>query len=283
VNRRHFLKNAGALALGFAGLQHAAAFGTKELPANAGFGPLLSDRDKIFDLPKGFSYQIISRSGEQMNDGFIVPRRLDAMAAFPGPAGVTLIVRNHEVNLNVKAKEGAFGKNCELLPRLRPELLYDAGKNGEPALGGTTTLVYDTRARRERLSEGGKLQALVVNDQPSLDTRNWEDQKVTPGALLRVKWIDLDEIESPQDDLRRRGFAQGAACFARGEGMWYGRDAVYFACTSGGREKKGQIWRYFPSPHEGTPEEEKDPGKLELFVEPNDGNLVENADNLTGC
>jgi len=81
--------------------------------------------------------------------------------------------------------------------------------------------------------------------------------------------------------LRHRGFAQGAARFARGEGMWYGREAIYFACTNGGRKEIGQIWRYFPSPSEGKPEEEKNPGKLELFVEPNDGNLVENADNLT--
>ena len=63
--------------------------------------------------------------------------------------------------------------------------------------------------------------------------------------------------------------------------MWYGRGAVYFVCTSGGRAKKGQIWRYLPSPHEGTPEEARDPGTLELFVEPNDGGLIDNADNLT--
>jgi secreted PhoX family phosphatase len=81
--------------------------------------------------------------------------------------------------------------------------------------------------------------------------------------------------------LRRRGLAQGAACFARGEGAWYGNDAIYVACTNGGRKKKGQIWRYVPSLFEGAPEERNDPGKLELFVEPNDGDLVDNADNLT--
>lgn len=381
MNRRHFLKNAGAFVLGFAGL-HELIAGGKKKPA-LGFGPLLSDPDKIFDLPKGFSYQIISRSGQAMDDGFIVPRRCDAMAAFLGSGGMTLIVRNHEVNSYAKAQEGAFGENYELLARLQPESFYDAGNNGKPALGGTTTLVYDTRARRlvsqhlslagtlrncaggptpwnswitceetvdrageicaqdhgynfevpvsstpglatpvplkamgrfnheavavhpatsivyqtedrdegliyrfkpnvpERLSAGGKLQALAAIDQQSLDTRNWKDQKVDPGARLRVQWIDLEEIESPKDDLRHRGFASGAACFARGEGMWYGNDAIYFACTSGGLKKKGQIWRYFPSPHEGMPEEKNNPGELELFVEPNDGNLVENADNLT--
>jgi secreted PhoX family phosphatase len=96
-----------------------------------------------------------------------------------------------------------------------------------------------------------------------------------------VTWIDLDDVESPEDDLRFRGFASGAARFARGEGMWYGRGAIYFACTNGGSEKKGQIWKYTPSPDEGKPEESREPGRLELFVEPNDGTLVENADNLT--
>jgi len=115
-----------------------------------------------------------------------------------------------------------------------------------------------------------------VVDQPSLDTRNWDEQKVVPGSVLRVKWLDLEDIEAPNDDLRLRGFAQGAARFARGEGAWYGNDAIYFACTNGGRKKKGQIWRYIPSPFEGAPAEQNDPGKLELFVE-----LVDNADNLT--
>ena len=63
--------------------------------------------------------------------------------------------------------------------------------------------------------------------------------------------------------------------------MWYGNDAIYFACTNGGHEKLGQIFRYVPSPAEGTPEEENQPGKLELFIEPNDGRLVTNGDNLT--
>jgi secreted PhoX family phosphatase len=73
----------------------------------------------------------------------------------------------------------------------------------------------------------------------------------------------------------------GACRFARGEGMWYGNDAIYFACTNGGPEYKGQIWRYVPSPAEGTPEESRQPGRLHLFVEPNDQGLIDNCDNLT--
>jgi secreted PhoX family phosphatase len=63
--------------------------------------------------------------------------------------------------------------------------------------------------------------------------------------------------------------------------MWYGNGAVYWCCTNGGKKQKGQIWKYTPSIHEGLSREENSPGTLELFVEPNDGNIVENCDNVT--
>ena len=132
------------------------------------------------------------------------------------------------------------------------------------------------------LAAGGRLQALVVIDKPSLDTRNWEDEaglQVRPRDRLRTSWIDIDNVDSPENDLRYQGFSNGAARFARGEGMWYGNDAVYFACTNGGPANKGQVWRYEPGLHEGTTDEA--PGTLELFIEPNDADLVENCDNLT--
>ena len=98
---------------------------------------------------------------------------------------------------------------------------------------------------------------------------------------MDVEWIDLDNIDNPNDDLRFRGFEDGAARFARGEGMWYGNDAIYFACTNGGPEKLGQIWKYVPSPVEANAKESNNPGSLELFVESMDSTIIENADNLT--
>ena len=159
-----------------------------------------------------------------------------------------------------------------------------------PALG----IVYQTEDREDsliyrfipntprKLVDGGRLEALVIVDQPSRDTRNWETgNRLALGATLPVAWIEMDDVESPEDNLRYRGFEGGAARFARGEGMWTGKDGIYFACTSGGHARKGQIWRYVPSPFEGTEKEADAPGALELLVEPNDGGLIENADNLT--
>jgi len=386
ISRRHFFRTAGTVALGFYGLRSLLNNSAPSQAAAArptGYGALLPDSAKLLDLPEGFSYRVISRLGDRMDDGLLVPGRADGMAAFAGPGGKTLLIRNHEIDPDNMA-EGPFGPRNELLSRVAPSLLYDNGKRQAPGLGGTTTLVYDTKVGKlerqflslagthrncaggptpwnswisceetvtraggtneqdhgynfevpaamtarpvspvplkamgrfnheavavdprsgvvyqtedrndgliyrfiprtpERLADGGRLQALQVKGVPGLDSRNWNDNvTMAPGQSVDVEWIDLAEIDSPNDDLRLRGFAQGAARFARGEGMWYGRDAVYFACTNGGAAKKGQIWRYVPSLVEGRPGEKMSPGRLELFVEPNDGKIVENADNLT--
>lgn len=42
-----------------------------------------------------------------------------------------------------------------------------------------------------------------------------------------------------------------------------------------------RFWSYVPSPNEGTAQEANTPGKLKLFLEPNDSALLQNADNLT--
>lgn len=383
VSRRRFL-GAAAVSLGLAGLR--SLFDADRLLAVAPtdrFGPLIDDPDGILALPRGFTYRIVSRAGEAMNDGLVVPSDHDGMAAFPAPDGLTLLVRNHEVAWGAPAARGPFGAEHAFLDRIDADRIFDAGTGAGPALGGTTTLLYDTRRQRlvghrlslvgtirncaggptpwgswvsceetvqragdgrlhehgwnfevpaawdaplavpvplkamgrfnheaiavdpvsgavyeteddneglfyrflpaepGNLAGGGRLQALAVVEQPSLDTRNRTVDLVPVGRRFEVRWIDVDDVESPDDDLRYRGYAAGAARFARAEGIWRGDDGIYFACTNGGREGKGQIWRYVPSPHEGTPRESEAPATLELFVEPNDSTLVENADNLT--
>lgn len=380
ISRRRFLAGAAAVTAGFTGLHHFTAFAG---PRRNGYGPLVPDPRGIFDLPRGFSYQIISRPGDRMSDGFFVPTVPDGMAAFQGPGTRTILVRNHEINVAARGEDGPFGAGNALLDRIGKDKLYDAGAGDIPALGGTTTVVYDTRHQhlvsqhlslvgtvrncaggptpwgswitceestvsageiaaknhgynfevpatldariadpiplklmgrfnheaiavdpnsgvvyetedrhdgliyrfipdtRDRLRDGGRLQALVVRDRPGLDTRNWEEITVEPGTWLDVEWVDLEDVEAPNDDLRYRGFADGAARFARGEGMWYGNDVIYFACTNGGMAQAGQIWKYQPSPSEGEDGERGEPGRLQLFIEPNDTTILENCDNVT--
>lgn len=129
---------------------------------------------------------------------------------------------------------------------------------------------------RGQLRAGGKLQALALGNGIA-DTRNWAERQLTVGSPLPVRWIDIDNVESPEDDLRLRGHVAGAALFARGEGIHMGNSArqheMFFTCTSGGRGKMGQVFRYRPSLHGG--------GELCLFFESLDSRVLNYGDNIT--
>ncbi len=127
-------------------------------------------------------------------------------------------------------------------------------------------LLYRFVPKDSQTYQEGQLQALMISDRPKDRTRT----DFPGGVRFKVEWVDLEDPLSPGDTLRDEGFEQGAAQFTRGEGIWYGQDAIYFACTNGGRIQGGQVWRYFPASEE-----------LELFLEPNDYDLLKNCDNLT--
>lgn len=166
------------------------------------------------------------------------------------------------------------------------------------AVDPTTGVVYLTEdqadgliyrflpSARGELAKGGRLQALALVDQTAADTRNWPGApQVWPqGRRLKVRWIDLSDVEAPNSDLRMRGHAAGAALFARGEGaaLAIGSEgaAIYFACTSGGAAKRGQVWRYHPSLHEGQSGEAEAPGEIELFVESRSEAEFDMCDNI---
>jgi secreted PhoX family phosphatase len=392
-SRREFLRQSSAYSLGFLALrqcvQNATAAdiaGEAASPA-IGYGPLVDDPQGLLDLPAGFSYKIVSRAGDAMDDGLLVPGKADGMATFVGPDGLALIVRNHE-QLPFDGPS-PFGERGALLSRVPVEKIYDVGRGRSPHRGGTSTMVFDTKRqevvrqfmslagtcrncaggptpwnswvtceetiiragfdkdgdftsdkdhgycfdvpataepaladpiplvdmgrfnheaiavdprtgivyetedredglfyrylpnKRGDLKAGGKLQALVVLDFEPNDTRNWGPHaSIERSQSLRVRWMDMDNVKSPEDDLRYRGFEAGAARFARGEGIWYDAGQVFIACTNGGQKQKGQIWRYVPAEQEGQGGAD-DSGTLELFIESRDSALLENCDNIT--
>lgn len=374
-SRRSFISQSIAVTLGFTGLSHYLTNTAEAKPIR--LKPAAKD---WLELPEGFQSKIISRRGEVMTDGFLVPGRADGMAAFMERDRVILI-RNHEVSPG-DVNDGAFGKGLSLYKNLSREYFYDYGYGKTPSLGGTTTLIYNERTQavesqfislagtnrncaggptpwnswitceediavKSTLSEidhgynfeipasarkpvlpvpfkamgrfnheavcvdphsgivyqtedrgdgliyrfiptrpghlhsGGVLQALAIRGQKSFDTRNWEIATMQPGKAYDVEWITMTQTDSPEDDLRYRGFDKGCAVFARGEGMWFGNYEVYFACTNGGKRKTGQVFRYVPSPEEGTAAELQKPGQLILFAEPNNTDLLKFCDNLT--
>jgi len=133
-----------------------------------------------------------------------------------------------------------------------------------------------------KLLEGGKLQALAVVGEPSLLTHNWTaDHEVTLRRPLATHWIDLEDVDTVENDLRLRGARSGAAMFARGEGLCVADDRFALTCTIGGPARLSQVFTYKPSPYEGTKEEVDKPGELELIAEADVNSLLRNADDLT--
>lgn len=132
------------------------------------------------------------------------------------------------------------------------------------------------------LALGGRLQALAFRDQPGADARNWDGRVAwKQGDVRQAAWIDLADVEAPEDDLRQRGHAAGALIVGRGEGIFWGRGEAWFTCTNSGAGKHGQILRYRPSPREGQPDETDTPGTIELFLESGDDRVLDYPDNIT--
>ncbi len=397
ISRRSFLHWLGSSFLALSGIERLSASEHLDFDAPApplppppvwaeGYGDLIADKAALFNLPKGFKYKIIARTGDKMADGLLRPGRPDGMAAFPCPSSPDklLLVCNHE-NSAHQVDMGAFGTDNALLRKVAKAKFYDYGYGKQPHLGGTSTLVYNEKNQklerqflslagtsrncaggttpwgtwltceedikwkddkneqrhgyvfevnptetatltppvalkgmgrfnheaavvdpksgiiyltedrndalfyryipkvRGQLAKGGKLQALAFVYKSKMDTRNWETNSIRPRVPYAVRWIDLKDVDGQHDDLRIRGYKMGAAVFARGEGAWCDGKHIYIACTSGGKQQIGQIFRYSPSPYEGTAKETNNAyrPRLTLFAESTNPKQLRYCDNLT--
>lgn len=151
-DRRRFL---GATATAFAALAasgcmsraaDSAARGPAKAGGFAGYGTLKTDPAGFLDLPEGFSYRVLSRLGDAMDDGGTVPDRADGMGCFDLGNGEIALVRNHEL----QPKHDAGGPIAKGFGK----------RNGVFVPGGTTTLVLDAQTlavKRQFRSLGGTI------------------------------------------------------------------------------------------------------------------------------
>ena len=386
LSRRDFFRGSGAVAAGFWGLHrylNAAEAYQSEIVA---YGELQCDPHRILDLPKGFTYTIMAKTGDLMADGLTNPGAPDGMAAFTLDRDRVALLCNHELT-NDNTFLGPYGLKNERAADIPCKKIYDSGKEGRMSLGGVSTFVWNRKRRQveshflslagterncaggptpwntwisceesvlkadsthvchhgynfevpvrsrpglcdpvplkamgrfyheavavdpatgivyqtededdglitrfipnepKKLHCGGRLEALVVKDQTSCDTRNWPDKGAAKFAInqaVPVCWMPIEDTENLETPTMRAAASEaGSAIFARGEGMWYGAGKIWFACTSGGIAKSGQVFYYSPSPYEGTCDEANQPGTLTLYLEPNNTQLLQYGDNLT--
>lgn len=365
LNRRNFI---GATGAAFSGLLLNGCTGrsaplTSAPSSFADYGPLVPDPAGMLDLPRGFSYRLVSSLGNAMTDGCTVPDKADGMGCFSLGNDEIVLIRNHELvpadDAGGVLAKGFGTRDGAIVPGGTTSIVLDATtlevKREFRSLAGTirncsggitpwgswltceeaptgpgqrfgeglaenhgwvfevpanatglidavplkamgrfnheaacvdprTGIVYLSEDRDDsvlyrfvpttpgRLGDGGLLQAMVVEGLS--DTRNWTSADMAVGSRHTVRWIDCDDVESPNDDLRSRAAAKGAAVVARGEGIHTGTDEIFVCSTNGGQRKLGQILRLVP----GTGGE---PDQIELFFESQRKDQFNYGDNLT--
>ena len=365
LNRRNFI---GATGAAFSGLLLNGCTGrsaplTSAPSSFADYGPLVPDPAGMLDLPRGFSYRLLSSLGNAMTDGCTVPDKADGMGCFSIGNDEIVLIRNHELvpadDAGGVLAKGFGTRDGAIVPGGTTSIVLDATtlevKREFRSLAGTirncsggitpwgswltceeaptgpgqrfgeglaenhgwvfevpanatglidavplkamgrfnheaacvdprTGIVYLSEDRDDsvlyrfvpttpgRLGDGGLLQAMVVEGLS--DTRNWTSADMAVGSRHTVRWIDCDDVESPNDDLRSRAAAKGAAVVARGEGIHTGTDEIFVCSTNGGQRKLGQILRLVP----GTGGE---PDQIELFFESQSKDQFNYGDNLT--
>jgi secreted PhoX family phosphatase len=179
VSRRSFLALA-ATSAAFGGLSQAFAQAPAEYRNEVvGYGPLKPDPDGLFDLPEGFSYRIVSRAGEAMDDGLLTPGKMDGMACFADGPDRVILVRNHELRSS-ELDRSAFGADGALASKIAADKVYDRIPGGAPISGGTTSLIWDLRQQR-RVTQHLSLAGTAVN--------------CAGGRTPRRTWLSCEETE----------------------------------------------------------------------------------------
>lgn len=150
---------------------------------------LIADPERILELPEGFTYRVIGRAGDRMDDGYRVPARPDAMGCFAGPDGTLVLMRNHEMLRGDHARGPYFPGQAPPAEAYDPE-----------GTGGVTRVVLDAETlavRRSNLVLAGTF----WNCAGGLSPWGWLSCEETddPGhGYVFVCPTDADRVRAPQ-------------------------------------------------------------------------------------
>ncbi|MDJ0642671.1 MAG: DUF839 domain-containing protein [Erythrobacter sp.] len=220
--------------------------------AFAGYGPLVPDPAGMLDLPRGFSYRVLSSLGDAMDDGGTVPDKADGMGCLDLGNGEIVLVRNHELVPSDDAG-GPIAKGF-------------GTRNGEIVPGGTTNIVLDANTlevKRQFRTLGGTIRNCSGGVTPWGSWLSCEEAPTGPGQrygdglAVNHGWC----FEVPGDatglvdaiPLRAMGrFNHEAACVDPATGFVYQTED----------RDDGVIYRFLPK----TPGKLADGGRLQAMV-----------------
>lgn len=111
---------------------------------------LRADKDGVLDLAPGLSYEVLSRAGQPMSDGYRVPGLPDGMACFSLGSERFALMRNHEIGRYLGQGATPPGKDT-------PPEAFD-----KSAHGAVTRVVIDSKSGK-KLSENLVLTGTLRN------------------------------------------------------------------------------------------------------------------------
>ena len=175
-----------------------------------------------------------------------------------------------EVNPNKKGLNRP--KPLKAMGRFNHEAVaFDSYNNAYLTEDRSDGLIYKFIPKTKNNLDEGELFALRIKSLK--DGRNWNSSSTKVREKYSADWVKIEDFDPEDDTIRNEGMVKGATPFARPEGIISDNKSIFICCTSGGRLKKGQIWKLNPTSTNEL--------LIELWYEVQDEASLNMPDNIT--